>query len=72
MKIKSNKIKCKVCGDVIESTTIHDFEWCSCGNCGVDGGTSYLKRAFRTDDPDDAFIEMAEYEDEEYEALEEE
>lgn len=65
MKIKSNKIKCKVCGDVIESTTVHDFEWCSCGNCAVDGGTSYLKRAFRTDDPDDAYIEMAEYEDDE-------
>lgn len=61
-KIKRNAIQCRKCREIIESTSIHDFEWCSCGNCAVDGGTSYLKRAFRTDDPDDAFVEMAEYE----------
>ena len=29
-RIKTNKIKCKKCGDIIESTSVHDFKWCSC------------------------------------------
>ena len=30
-KIIVNKIKCKKCGDVIESTYRHDLQmWCSC------------------------------------------
>lgn len=44
-KIKHNRIRCKKCGDVIESFTIHDFKWCKCGACAVDGGHSYLKRS---------------------------
>lgn len=44
MKILSNKIQCKACGDIIESTHTHDFKWCSCGACAIDGGKSYLKR----------------------------
>ena len=48
-KLISNKIKCKKCGDVIESKYRHDFEICSCwdeeGNgCAVDGGLDYLRR----------------------------
>ena len=27
-KIKINKIRCKRCGDVIESKTLHDFKFC--------------------------------------------
>lgn len=42
--IISNKIKCKLCGDVIESTYTHDFKWCSCESVAVDGGKSYLRR----------------------------
>ena len=64
-KIKSNKIRCKNCGDIIESRHCHDFVWCSCGQCAVDGGKLYLKRAFKTDDPDEAIEELSEYEDEE-------
>ena len=30
-KIITNKIKCKKCGDVIESTHRHDFKLCKCG-----------------------------------------
>lgn len=44
MKITTNKIRCKKCGDVIESTYTHDFKWCSCHSVAVDGGRSYLKR----------------------------
>lgn len=61
-KIVVNKIRCKKCGDVIESKSIHDFVWCSCGNCAVDGGLSYIKRAFRTEKAEDAYIEMSIYE----------
>ena len=50
--ILRNAIRCKLCGDVIESTYRHDFKWCKCGNCAVDGGKSYLKRCFKTK-PDD-------------------
>lgn len=46
--ILRNAIRCKLCGDVIESTYRHDFKWCKCGNCAVDGGKSYLKRCFKT------------------------
>lgn len=27
-KIKVNKIRCKRCGDIIESKTVHDFKFC--------------------------------------------
>ena len=47
-KIIENKIKCKHCGDIIESTHVHDFKWCSCGKVAVDGGHYYLKRSFVT------------------------
>lgn len=50
--ILRNAIRCKLCGDIIESTYRHDFKWCKCGNCAVDGGKSYLKRCFKTN-PDD-------------------
>lgn len=43
-KIMSNKVKCKFCGDVIESKHIHDFVKCSCGKIAIDGGLSYLRR----------------------------
>ena len=42
--IRVNKIKCQKCGDIIESNSVHDFNYCSCGTCAVDGGKEYLKR----------------------------
>lgn len=44
MKILLNKIRCKRCGDEIESTTVHDFKTCRCGAVSVDGGPCYLRR----------------------------
>ena len=41
-RIIRNAIRCKKCGDVIESKTVHDFKFCSCGSCAVDGGHDYL------------------------------
>ncbi len=74
--ILTNKIRCKLCGDVIESTSRHDFKWCKCKACAVDGGHAYLKRAW---DPyavpgkmpskvteDDIYEELSEYTEDEF------
>lgn len=45
-----NKIKCKKCGDIIESTSVHDFKRCKCGSVAIDGGNYYLKRCGNLDD----------------------
>jgi len=45
MVILKNAIQCKKCGDIIESTSVHDFKTCSCGACSVDGGHCYLRRS---------------------------
>lgn len=51
MKIIKNAIRCKICGEFIESTSVHNFVPCkcfrdSCGakGCAVDGGHDYLRR----------------------------
>ena len=36
------KIKCLICGDTIESKSIHDLVSCKCDSCYVDGGQDYL------------------------------
>lgn len=50
-KIIRNAIRCKNCGEIIESKSTHDFVECKCfrqshglTGCCVDGGLSYLKR----------------------------
>lgn len=52
-KIKVNKIRCKKCGDIIESTSVHDFKFCSCESVAVDGGKDYLRRCGNLDDIED-------------------
>ena len=42
--IKLNRIKCKLCGDIIISIHVHDFKFCKCGSVAVDGGHDYLRR----------------------------
>lgn len=42
--ILRNAVRCKRCGEVIESRPAHEFIMCSCGACGVDGGRDYLRR----------------------------
>ena len=41
--ITRNAIRCKKCGDVIESESVHDYQECSCGACFVDGGHEYVR-----------------------------
>ena len=43
-RILRNCIKCKSCGDIIESENAHDFKFCSCKRVAVDGGHDYLRR----------------------------
>ena len=45
-KIIRNRIRCKKCGDIIESKFTHDYKECSCKSCFVDGGHEYLRRGF--------------------------
>ena len=61
MKIKSNKIRCKLCGDVIESKHRHDFKMCSCRKSGVDGGLDYLRRIGNREDIE----ELSDYDEDE-------
>ena len=56
-KIVCNKIMCRNCGEIIESTHRHDYKTCSCGRCSVDGGHNYLRRCCKTRED---FIEMSE------------
>ena len=51
--VVKNVIRCKHCGDVIESKHVHDFVSCSCGACAVDGGHDYLRRCGNSEDYED-------------------
>ena len=55
MKIISNKIQCKHCGEIIESTSVHNFVTCKCGKVSVDGGKDYLRRCGNKED----YIELS-------------
>lgn len=59
-KIKINKIRCKRCGDITKSKTVHDFKFCKCGAVAVDGGKEYLRRCFINTEDD--YEELSEYE----------
>lgn len=39
-----NRARCKKCGDVIESRSVHDFKQCKCGAIFTDGGKDYIRR----------------------------
>ena len=58
-KILFNRIKCKKCGDIIESVTVHDFKFCRCQTVAVDGGHEYFRRVGNCGDWED----LSEYEE---------
>jgi hypothetical protein len=58
--LRRNAIRCRHCGDIIESRYGHDFKFCSCGRVAVDGGLAYARWLGDISD----FHELAEYEDE--------
>ncbi|MGY4111340.1 DUF7695 domain-containing protein [Aeribacillus sp. SP014] len=60
-KLKRNRIRCKHCGDIIESKTIYDFQRCKCGAVGIDGGLHYPKRVYRSNPAELHYEELSEY-----------
>jgi len=42
-KVMGQKIKCKKCGDIIQSLYRHDYKSCKCGEIFIDGGNDYLR-----------------------------
>lgn len=48
-----NAIRCKKCGDVVESNHRHDFNMCSCNTVGADGGKEYLRRIGEKEDTEE-------------------
>ena len=42
-RLVKNAIRCKLCGDIIESTHVHDYKQCKCGAVAVDGGREYQR-----------------------------
>jgi hypothetical protein len=42
--VKIQAIQCNAeCEDIIYSRAGHDFRWCSCKHCAIDGGRNYTK-----------------------------
>lgn len=37
------RIRCKKCGDILQSKHRHDFQMCKCGSCYIDGGDDYCR-----------------------------
>ena len=62
-RIIRNRIRCKKCGDIIESTYRHDYKECSCRSCAVDGGHAYLRRCFTERDVYEELSEVEEIEE---------
>lgn len=58
MYILYNKIRCKKCGDILESKSVHDFKMCSCRACAVDGGHDYLRRVGEKSDWEDMSVSI--------------
>ncbi len=49
---KRNAFRCKKCGMVVESKSVHDFQSCKCGNF-TDGGLEYVRRGGKIEDMED-------------------
>ena len=58
--ILANKVRCKKCGDVIESKHRHDFVWCKCRAVAVDGGRDYLKRVGQAENIEELSVPVSE------------
>lgn len=58
MRILSNQIKCKKCGDTPFSAHRHDFKYCKCGAVAVDGGMSYLRTVGDLSSAEDMSIQV--------------
>ena len=41
--MKVSAIKCTICDSVVWSQSRHDFRYCDCKKCFIDGGRSYTR-----------------------------
>lgn len=48
--ILKNSIRCKKCGDIIESISVHDLVYCRCKAVFVDGGHLYQRVGYESKD----------------------
>lgn len=56
--LKVSAIKCKKCGDIIYSRTVHDFRTCTCEACFIDGGFDYCRIGGNLDDIEDVEVNV--------------
>lgn len=61
-RIVRNALYCRLCDTEIESTHVHDFRACQCGNVFVDGGLEYVRYGWRDSD-ESSFEVRTEYEE---------
>ena len=54
-KLIRNRIRCRKCGDEIESFSVHDFKYCKCGACFIDGGHEYCRYGGNLEDIEPLF-----------------
>lgn len=52
VKIMRNAFRCRKCGMIVESKSVHDFQTCKCGNF-TDGGLDYVRRGGNIEDMED-------------------
>jgi hypothetical protein len=57
--IISNQVECLKCGDKPYSAHRHDFRYCKCGACAVDGGMDYLRRLGQAADMKDMSLSIS-------------
>lgn len=43
-------ILCKNCNSIIYSRAGHDFHYCPCNKCAIDGGFEYVRVLYESDD----------------------
>jgi hypothetical protein len=46
-KLTKNCCQCVLCGDVIQSNSVHNWVACQCGEIFTDGGLEYIHRGAR-------------------------
>lgn len=56
-RVLRNRVRCRLCGDVIESRDVHHMVTCRCGKSMTDGGLEYVRRT--TDETTEDLSEYA-------------
>ena len=54
--LTAQAIQCPTCKDIIYSRAVHDFRYCSCHECFIDGGFDYTKIGWTDNVPEYALV----------------